>query len=229
MLATAKIHILKQFTTSFKADHFLVKLCLPLQRYTFWSNSQHIIRTFFFKINCACHCKDTHFEAIHNLLLFVMLSRVIVLATAKIHILKQFTTKKYEMYNKSILCLPLQRYTFWSNSQHVSRCAPAFDDCACHCKDTHFEAIHNEQDTGVSELAIVLATAKIHILKQFTTTTPYVTRISPLCLPLQRYTFWSNSQLQVSRLIIRQNCACHCKDTHFEAIHNYQLPLIIQA
>ena len=68
----------------------------------------------------------------------------IVLATAKIHILKQFTTGK-----------------------EVQRGAA---NCACYCKDTHFEAIHNEHTRSTFEYRIVLATAKIHILKQFTTT-----------------------------------------------------------
>ena len=42
-------------------------------------------------------------------------------------------------------------------------------DCACYCKDTHFEAIHNGQEGDIAATVIVLATAKIHILKQFTT------------------------------------------------------------
>ena len=36
----------------------------------------------------------------------------IVLATAKIHILKQFTTASVDSYAQRELCLPLQRYTF---------------------------------------------------------------------------------------------------------------------
>ena len=41
-----------------------------------------------------------------------MLGIRIVLATAKIHILKQFTTRVDNEINNSLLCLPLQRYTF---------------------------------------------------------------------------------------------------------------------
>ena len=41
--------------------------------------------------------------------------------------------------------------------------------CACHCKDTHFEAIHNDVYDSVFDVTIVLAAAKIYILKQFTT------------------------------------------------------------
>jgi len=112
-----------------------------------------------------------------------------VLATAKIHILKQFTTSKRR--------IDKIRY------------------CACYCKDTHFEAIHNEDQRGDAEGVIVLATAKIHILKQFTTIRPilatrqeivlatakihilkqFTTKgvkmiiSDQLCLLLQRYTF----------------------------------------
>ena len=122
---------------------FLLRLCLLLQRYTFWSNSQLPASIATPSVNCACYCKDTHFEAIHNLLL-----------------------------------------RSWSVNTY----------CACYCKDTHFEAIHN-QDAGLSVAAlIVLATAKIHILKQFTT--------------------------KSARTNILFYCACYCKDTHFEAIHN---------
>ena len=68
--------------------------------------------------------------------------------------------------------------------------------CACYCKDTHFEAIHNSSAVSAAGNYIVLATAKIHILKQFTT--------------------------QDVQLGTKSHCACYCKDTHFEAIHNHQ-------
>ena len=144
MLATAKIHILKQFTTEPIRCRRSFVLCLLLQRYTFWSNSQRASRKTKRDTNCACYCKDTHFEAIHNISVSIYSLAEIVLATAKIHILKQFTTFLFFHISKRKLCLLLQRYTFWSNSQHdvlLNR----------HC-------------------FIVLATAKIHILKQFTTT-----------------------------------------------------------
>ena len=143
MLATAKIHILKQFTTVTTGVRIENALCLPLQRYTFWSNSQPPF---------AYGLKGS-----------------IVLATAKIHILKQFTTAASLSSIGILLCLPLQRYTFWSNSQLKPKDSPSPSNCACHCKDTHFEAIHNYTFGRCRLEAIVLATAKIHILKQFTT------------------------------------------------------------
>ena len=249
----------------------LISLCLLLQRYTFWSNSQRNAGTLQCKKHCACYCKDTHFEAIHNRWTSIILLLLIVLATAKIHILKQFTTFQILKSSWFLLCLLLQRYTFWSNSQHRRNRIEKRTDCACYCKDTHFEAIHNRVLRAVPAGGIVLATAKIHILKQFTTLKP---RILPpvdcacyckdthfeaihnkrygvliaeqivlatakihilkqfttiirllflrllLCLLLQRYTFWSNSQLYRWRFSFRYDCACYCKDTHFEAIHN---------
>ena len=88
---------------------------------------------------------------------------LIVLATAKIHILKQFTT--------------------------CGLIPHGLDDCACYCKDTHFEAIHNTARIRTQVKAIVLATAKIHILKQFTTEQYFLCTVQVLCLLLQRYTF----------------------------------------
>ena len=49
-----------------------------------------------FAVYCACHCKDTHFEAIYNVFSLACFFVFIVLATAKIHILKQFTTRIHE-------------------------------------------------------------------------------------------------------------------------------------
>ena len=246
VLATAKIHILKQFTTSNKIGRGRNWLCLLLQRYTFWSNSQPmddlkklgkilclLLQRYTFwsnsqlvnfkKVNgkyCACYCKDTHFEAIHNPEVTPPGREAIVLATAKIHILKQFTTSFQESLFLLGLCLLLQRYTFWSNSQR--NWLPQFSTyyCACYCKDTHFEAIHNVGGGEPPQRQIVLATAKIHILKQFTTTRDGYFFPEKLCLLLQRYTFWSNSQHIVSHPVKAIDCACYCKDTHFEAIHN---------
>ena len=150
-----------------------------------------------------------------------MVLRNIVLATAKIHILKQFTTVRACEEIVRELCLLLQRYTFWSNSQLSTVVLLPPVNCACYCKDTHFEAIHNYIRPFSFLTWIVLATAKIHILKQFTTTIERIPATFSLCLLLQRYTFWSNSQLQLLSKIHAWNCACYCKDTHFEAIHNH--------
>ena len=220
VLATAKIHILKQFTTVSITGTIGSILCLLLQRYTFWSNSQRNFESSQSEFYCACYCKDTHFEAIHNGSVSRSNAGVIVLATAKIHILKQFTTVTTGVRIENALCLLLQRYTFWSNSQLVLTILIKLINCACYCKDTHFEAIHNDSSVLYHTDGIVLATAKIHILKQFTTLMMTFCLLFRLCLLLQRYTFWSNSQLLLLMFLVFLDCACYCKDTHFEAIHN---------
>ena len=88
---TAKIHFLKQFTT--------------IPRYSG------------LKTSCLYYCKDTLFEAIHNVLLGVKFFAIVVCITAKIHFLKQFTTLAVIVASSSC--------------------------CLYYCKDTLFEAIHN--------------------------------------------------------------------------------------
>ena len=245
MLATAKIHILKQFTTIRHIFFTARLLCLLLQRYTFWSNSQPKAAGIKASRNCACYCKDTHFEAIHNALRTLDIKIPIVLATAKIHILKQFTTRKKEWCFLWKLCLLLQRYTFWSNSQRHVLYFCYFFYCACYCKDTHFEAIHNLLRLSFRNSANCACYCKDTHFEAIHNYPYEVDAWIQLCLLLQRYTFWSNSQQILNKIldgdivlatakihILKQfttggehrrgdnHCACYCKDTHFEAIHN---------
>ena len=171
-----------------------------LQRYTFWSNSQHISPRLSKTHCCLYYCKDTLFEAIHNhnvvysvyLVLFVLLQRYtfwsnsqpldnqykiigVVCITAKIHFLKQFTTNFSHIY-----------FTF---------------SCLYYCKDTLFEAIHNNGFKLVVNSQVVCITAKIHFLKQFTTRDLTTSICLRLFVLLQRYTFWSNSQHPLSSFL----------------------------
>ena len=64
---TAKIHFLKQFTTADDSFTYKASLFVLLQRYTFWSNSQPLFINKELYFGCLYYCKDTLFEAIHNL------------------------------------------------------------------------------------------------------------------------------------------------------------------
>ncbi len=91
VLTYAKIQIWKQFTTTVPTFVISSKLCLPMQRYKFESNSQLYLRqqltksvvltyakiqiwkqfttvhfSFSFVESCAYLCKDTNLKAIHN-------------------------------------------------------------------------------------------------------------------------------------------------------------------
>ena len=76
-----------------------------------------LINRWIYNSSCLYYCKDTLFEAIHNVFQLLTALEAVVCITAKIHFLKQFTT------------LPL--IVLLSIS------------CLYYCKDTLFEAIHN--------------------------------------------------------------------------------------
>ena len=111
----------------------------------------------------------------------------VVRANAKIHILKQFTTEEQNYHADERLYVLMQRYTFWSNSQQL---------------------------TSSDNLPFVVrANAKIHILKQFTTINKPDSYSPALYVLMQRYTFWSNSQLAllflVCSIVVRANAKIH--------------------
>ena len=132
-----------------------------MQRYTFWSNSQ--------------------------LYLAPWLSWCVVRANAKIHILKQFTTKFLSYGEEAELYVLMQRYTFWSNSQPIL--------------------------VTFNRSSVVRANAKIHILKQFTTLDRVRAFLVELYVLMQRYTFWSNSQhnglKRKQNVVVRANAKIH--------------------
>ena len=169
-------------------------LFVLLQRYTFWRNSQLALMQPQFSRRCLYYCKDTLFDAIHNLPAYPMWLPFVVCITAKIHFLTQFTTDIAKQNLDNLLFVLLQRYTFWRNSQPMRRV--------------------------LSRHLVVCITAKIHFLTQFTTNENFKNFSYQLFVLLQRYTFWRNSQ---QKRISDQHEACclyYCKDTLFDAIHN---------
>ena len=71
-----------------------------------------LINRWIYNSSCLYYCKDTLFEAIHNHLPSKMLFQEVVCITAKIHFLKQFTTRLYNGAGFIQLFVLLQRYTF---------------------------------------------------------------------------------------------------------------------
>ena len=92
-------------------------LFVLLQRYTFWRNSQPVTYSIPQTLRCLYYCKDTLFDAIHNI----------------------YSNPNYI----GLLFVLLQRYTFWRNSQQVKCVGEDKAGCLYYCKDTLFEAIHN--------------------------------------------------------------------------------------
>ena len=120
VVATAKVRIFKQITTNgavydenkgcccyrkgtnFQANHNMkvkekmpsVLLLLP-QRYEFSSKSQQRRHTATIAQRCCCYRKGTNFQANHNWIWRKNWMVLVVVATAKVRIFKQITTRQW--------------------------------------------------------------------------------------------------------------------------------------
>ena len=135
MFATAKILIWKQFTTvvwivrykfccvcnckdtNLKAIHnpqraywSYVRVVFATAKILIWKQFTTHYRLYCRTLSCVCNCKDTNLKAIHNTSSLKIYLKVVVFATAKILIWKQFTTNGRSKYIPIRLCLQLQRY-----------------------------------------------------------------------------------------------------------------------
>ena len=62
-----------------------------------------------------------------------------------------------------MLCLPMQRYKFESNSQHYKIAYDSLQGCVYLCKDTSLKAIHNYEVGNFLSDAVVFTYAKIQV------------------------------------------------------------------
>ena len=168
---------------------------------------------------CCCYRKGTNFQANHNELPDIRRQPAVVVATAKVQIFKQITTRQCK------------------DSTFVS--------CCCYRKGTNFQANHNyfrHEDGGVQllllpqrykfssksqqelaafrALCVVVATAKVQIFKQITTNIANLKGGGMLLLLPQRYKFSSKSQRITGHSTAAGCCCCYRKGTNFQANHN---------
>ena len=68
---------------------------------------------------------------------------IVVVATAKVRIFKQITTKRKKDISMGRLLLLPQRYEFSSKSQLLGCVAKEYSSCCCYRKGTNFQANHN--------------------------------------------------------------------------------------
>ena len=171
---------------------------------------------------CVIRYKDTNLKAIHNAVSSEVAGQQAVSSDTKIQIWKQFTTSLRSLFWRSLLCHPIQRYKFESNSQLIKTSARKLGCCVIRYKDTNLKAIHNSIVPEVSYSQAVSSDTKIQIWKQFTTTTAHLQGTWGLCHPIQRYKFESNSQPRLSAMRDCLCCVIRYKDTNLKAIHNPQ-------
>ena len=112
-------------------------------------------------ICCCLWCKDTNFNANHNISLREHLEQSVVVYGAKILILMQITTGL--------------------DSYH------SFRSCCLWCKDTNFNANHNYDNLYKQYTTVVVYGAKILILMQITTPDELVNPDFMLLFMVQRY------------------------------------------
>ena len=166
----------------------------------------------FVKPRCYCLCKDTNSQASHNHNSVVEDGAGVVIAYAKILILKQVTTQ-HNPRRGGLRCYCLCKDTNsqashnpWRRGRHASWVVIAYakililkqvttakykDEinlgCYCLCKDTNSQASHNRFRQCRMGGGVVIAYAKILILKQVTTRNIERVDIGSLLLPMQRY------------------------------------------
>ena len=143
VVATAKVQIFKQITTTTSLLPVLLSLLLLPQRYKFSSKSQPKAVAPMRTGSCCCYRKGTNFQANHNCKEQRNISKKVVVATAKVQIFKQITTIRLTTQLAQWLLLLPQRYKFSSKSQHP--------------------------DVISARKRVVVATAKVQIFKQITT------------------------------------------------------------
>ena len=93
VVATTKVRIFKQITTEdYRKKHPDELLLLP-QRYVFSSKSQLENSCYDLENSCCCYHKGTYFQANHNSAGVSCVRARVVVATTKVRIFKQITTK----------------------------------------------------------------------------------------------------------------------------------------
>ena len=143
---------------------------------------------------CCLPCKGTNFLANHNQLFKVFLLENDVVYLAKVRIFQQITTEiSYDCFLPQML-FTLQRYEFFSKSQ------PFVEQWI--------------------DLADVVYLAKVRIFQQITTALGVLCYTCWMLFTLQRYEFFSKSQLDLVHQFEDDRCCLPCKGTNFLANHN---------
>ena len=139
------------------------------QRYVFSSKSQLFPLRLFEILCCYCYHKGTYFQANHNKDAKRDYELAVVIATTKVRIFKQITTRALTHDTPALLLLLPQRYVFSSKSQPLTLLTGNVYRCYCYHKGTYFQANHNKFYLLNLQIIVVIATTKVRIFKQITT------------------------------------------------------------
>ena len=145
------------------------KMLFTLQRYEFFSKSQHFSTSHSKAFGCCLPYKGTNFSANHNSVAFAISSSVDVVYPTKVRIFQQITTKqRHSSFSVSML-FTLQRYEFFSKSQPYDNAYLPHIRCCLPYKGTNFSANHNNDQPLADYDTDVVYPTKVRIFQQITT------------------------------------------------------------
>ena len=114
----------------------------------------------------------------------------------------------------------LQRYEFFSKSQPASSICSLGLGCCLPYKGTNFSANHNCPRETVAAFRDVVYPTKVRIFQQITTRYAVLMNLKGMLFTLQRYEFFSKSQLSAIWVHKEKRCCLPYKGTNFSANHN---------
>ena len=190
----AKVRIFQQITTAFICGVLQLQMLFTLQRYEFFSKSQHRLVHSNNSLRCCLPCKGTNFLANHNRGKSSTRMNIDVVYLAKVRIFQQITTSRNRNIKSLKMLFTLQRYEFFSKSQHRASIHCINVGCCLPCKGTNFLANHNKLRSNIGRTMMLFT--------------------------LQRYEFFSKSQPYCLSLPSCSRCCLPCKGTNFLANHN---------
>ena len=114
----------------------------------------------------------------------------------------------------------LQRYEFFSKSQPHSHSSYHQPRCCLPYKGTNFSANHNFASCTPLVGVDVVYPTKVRIFQQITTQPDGKQNEWPMLFTLQRYEFFSKSQLFRYKKKVAFRCCLPYKGTNFSANHN---------
>ena len=215
-----KVRIFQQITTLLVSCTSVRLMLFTLQRYEFFSKSQRILGSVYSGIRCCLPYKGTNFSANHNHLKALPDAWQDVVYPTKVRIFQQITTYSCVQFLPLPMLFTLQRYEFFSKSQHSVTLLYDQKRCCLPYKGTNFSANHNSLWIDASADTDVVYPTKVRIFQQITTAELVVYYTLQMLFTLQRYEFFSKSQLLFALLLFLFRCCLPYKGTNFSANNN---------
>ena len=144
---------------------------------------------------CCLPYKGTNFSANHNISYKFMQREADVVYPTKVRIFQQITTGTSGILPTNRMLFTLQRYEFFSKSQRTFVGSIPEVRCCLPYKGTNFSANHNYDWRTTKTYSDVVYPTKVRIFQQITTLSCVHGSTLLMLFTLQRYEFFSKSQL----------------------------------